>query len=210
MQFISLIIVSISFILQFSSAADLDSSELAFLTRFVGDAKSHLPDYIGYLQTATVSVPTGLTALAIQVQTYTNDAYTTLLSEAGINVSQLESFATGLPWYSSRLAGNGNNVATTSATTTSNTSSTVSSTSSSSIKTSSSSKSSSSITTVKTSKTSKTSKTTTTTTNSDSASSVNSASIVAPPTTSSKAGGSSGFAQGSFLASVAGIVVLLL
>ncbi|KAK6461245.1 Seripauperin and TIP1 family-domain-containing protein, partial [Scheffersomyces coipomensis] len=187
-------ILSITLLLNLSSfinAESLDSSQLHFLTIFVNDAKSHLSDYIQYIETATVSVPEGLTSLAIEVQTYTNDAYTSLLSSNGeINISQLETFATNLPWYSSRLEGSIETGATTSTATTTSTNGHTSS--STSVKTTSSK----------------------TTSTKSSKLPVNfSASLVPPATTSTSAGEGinmgSNFKKGSFLFSVGTILAML-
>ncbi|EEQ41440.1 hypothetical protein EJF18_70025 [Clavispora lusitaniae] len=82
-----------------SSAAAADSSEVQFLTAFVGDFQSNKKDYLGFIKTAE-NVPPQLTSLAIKVATYKDDSYTTLLDNSQVNVPQLMSFATELPWYS--------------------------------------------------------------------------------------------------------------
>jgi len=86
-----------------TTTTSLDSSEVEFVTRFVNDAKAHLSEYVAYIETGTASVPSGLTSLAKQVQTYTDDSYTSLFDDGAINVSQLETFAEALPWYSQRI-----------------------------------------------------------------------------------------------------------
>ncbi|CUM64400.1 uncharacterized protein PRCAT00002003001 [Priceomyces carsonii] len=78
-----------------SGALAADSSDIAFITKLVSDAKAHAKDYLGYVQTAS-SVPAEFTSLAKEVMTYKDDSYTTLISD--INVNQLESFASKLPW----------------------------------------------------------------------------------------------------------------
>lgn len=74
------------------------ASEVAFLTALVGDYNSHKKDYLDFVQTAA-NVPSALSGLALQVRTYTDDSYTTLLDNSAINVPQLELYATNLPWY---------------------------------------------------------------------------------------------------------------
>lgn len=82
-----------------------DKSQIQFVTRLVDDAKDNLQDYMKFVKTATESIPADFTSLAKQVQTYQDDSYTTLIDKENINVSQLQSFATGLPWYKERIAG---------------------------------------------------------------------------------------------------------
>lgn len=74
-----------------------------FLTKLVLDIKANPKDYLNYVQTATASIPDDLTPLALQVRTYTDDSYTTLVDSG--EKSQLLAFMTGLPWYSSRILG---------------------------------------------------------------------------------------------------------
>lgn len=73
--------------------------EVAFLTALVGDYQSHRTEYIKYFATAT-GIPGALSTLATQVLTYTDDSYTTLLNgNNAVNVGELESYATNIPWY---------------------------------------------------------------------------------------------------------------
>lgn len=83
------------------SVAAADDGE-AFLTKFVSDVKANPKQYLNFLQTAK-NVPPDVTLLALKVRTYTDDSYTTLVDSQ--QVALIESFATGLPWYSLRLAG---------------------------------------------------------------------------------------------------------
>lgn len=76
-----------------------DSDDASFLTAVVSDFKEHRGDYVGYFLTAK-DVPSGLTELAKQIGTYTDDSYTTLLNDDDINITSLRSFATHLTWYS--------------------------------------------------------------------------------------------------------------
>ncbi|CAH2353552.1 temperature shock-inducible protein 1 [[Candida] railenensis] len=79
-------------------ATSVPASEIEFLTVLVNDLKSNQASYLGYVATAT-DIPSGVTALALEVQTYTDDSYTTLLDSGNIDVAAIESFAAGLPWY---------------------------------------------------------------------------------------------------------------
>lgn len=79
------------------SAANLE--DVLFLTALVGDFDDHKGQYIAFLKTAS-GVPSQLTSLAVKVITYTDEAYTTLLDNSQLDISQLKSFATKLPWYS--------------------------------------------------------------------------------------------------------------
>lgn len=101
-----LLTLLITFILaQIVQAAD--SSDVAFFTRLVNDAQNHQQDYVKYMKTATEDVPSDFTSIAKEIQTYRDDSYTTLIDADHINMNQLESFASQLPWYSKRLAGGG-------------------------------------------------------------------------------------------------------
>lgn len=84
-----------------SQATSLDSSQLDFLTRFVNDAKDHTSEYLDYIHTADANVPADFTSLAKQIFATSGDGYTSQV--ASDKVKTLESFATGLPWYSTRL-----------------------------------------------------------------------------------------------------------
>lgn len=88
-----------------SSQAALDSSQLEFLTRFVNDARSHTKEYLSYVQTADANIPKDFESLAKQIYATTGDGYTSEFDSA--KVKTLESFATGMPWYDSRIAGSG-------------------------------------------------------------------------------------------------------
>lgn len=88
-----------------SSQAALDSSQLEFLTRFVNDARSHTKEYLSYVQTADANIPKDFESLAKQIYATTGDGYTSEFDSA--KVKTLESFATEMPWYNSRIAGSG-------------------------------------------------------------------------------------------------------
>lgn len=88
-----------------SSQAALDSSQVDFLTRFVNDARSHTKEYLSYVQTADADIPGDFESLAKQIYATTGNGYTSEFDSA--KVKTLESFATGLPWYLSRIADSG-------------------------------------------------------------------------------------------------------
>lgn len=77
-------------------AAAADASDVEFLTALVTDFKALPRSYFDFL--ATANPPPELTSLALQVQTYTDDLYTTLLDANNVNVGELRSFASKLPW----------------------------------------------------------------------------------------------------------------
>ncbi|CAN3374261.1 hypothetical protein DIURU_000860 [Diutina rugosa] len=79
-------------------AAAADASDVEFLTALVTDFKASPRSYFDFL--ATANPPPELTSLALQVQTYTDDSYTTLLDANNVNVGELRSFASKLPWAS--------------------------------------------------------------------------------------------------------------
>ncbi len=83
-------------------ATAIDQDEVAAVTALYGDINGHLSDYLNYIQQGN-ALPDGLLNLYQEAQTYTDDSYTTLLSTVDFNA--VEGFVTGLPWYSSRLAG---------------------------------------------------------------------------------------------------------
>lgn len=71
-------------------------------TVLFSDVKSHLNDYMSYVQNnPTFSFPTELINYFTAITTYTDDSYTTLLSD--FPASQIATLASELPWYSSRL-----------------------------------------------------------------------------------------------------------
>lgn len=80
------------------SARAADQSDVQFLTALVGDYQDHRTDYIKFFGTAD-DVPGVLSTLATQVLTYTDTSYTTLLDNNDLNIGQLESYATNIPWY---------------------------------------------------------------------------------------------------------------
>lgn len=82
-----------------ATAKAADASEAAFLTAFVSDFNANKKSYIGFLATAK-DVPSVVTQLAKEISTYTDDSYTTLLDQSGLDFNSLQSYATNLPWYS--------------------------------------------------------------------------------------------------------------
>ncbi|SGZ58960.1 CIC11C00000003946 [Sungouiella intermedia] len=95
-----------------------EQSEVNFLTALVSDFNEHKTEYVSFIKTAT-GYPADLTHLAIEIRTYTDDSYTTLLDGDNINVESLMSYATNLPWYSRVAAAAGISAASGSASTTS-------------------------------------------------------------------------------------------
>lgn len=83
-----------------SLTSTIVAQEAAALTGLYGDISGHISEYLSYVQDGN-SLPNGLLNLYQEVQTYTDDSYTTLLSS--VDFGQISSFVTGLPWYSSRL-----------------------------------------------------------------------------------------------------------
>ncbi|CDK24598.1 unnamed protein product [Kuraishia capsulata CBS 1993] len=83
------------------AAAAVDSSEVAFVTVFYNDLKGNLNEYLSYIQAHTENDNAPLLSLYAQVQTYTDDSYTTVIDD---NIyKEISTFATALPWYSTRL-----------------------------------------------------------------------------------------------------------
>lgn len=81
-----------------SSVSAADLADVQFLTALVSDFDDNRAQYLLFLRTAS-DVPAELTSLALKVVTYTDDAYTTLLDNTNLDITQLKSFATELPWY---------------------------------------------------------------------------------------------------------------
>ncbi|CAD1808421.1 Seripauperin and TIP1 family protein [Candida parapsilosis] len=81
-----------------SSVRAADQSDVQFLTALVGDYQDHKTEYIRFFGTAN-DVPGALSTLATQVLTYTDTSYTTLLDDNNLDIGQLESYATNIPWY---------------------------------------------------------------------------------------------------------------
>lgn len=86
-----------------SGANAADSDQAAFLTNLVSDYDSHKTEYLNFFKTAT-GYPPELRKLAMDVRTYKDDSYTTILDDSDYNFSSLSAYATNLPWYS-RLEG---------------------------------------------------------------------------------------------------------
>lgn len=92
-QLISLLAVS-------ASVLAADSQEIAFVTNLVSDAKANSRQYLEYYATATQLIPQQFVELAQKIQTYTDDSYTTLITDNDVDVEALESFAKAVPWAS--------------------------------------------------------------------------------------------------------------
>lgn len=69
-------------------------------TVLLADVQSNLDEYIS-LVGGTIPIPTELIAYYTEIATYTDDSYTTLLSD--FPADQISTIVTQLPWYSSRL-----------------------------------------------------------------------------------------------------------
>ncbi|KAI5967493.1 TIR3 [Candida margitis] len=96
MKFSHTLITTLATIISTAFAAD--QSDVQFLTALVGDYQEHRTDYIKFFGTAD-DVPGVLSTLATQVLTYTDTSYTTLLDNNNLNIGELESYATNIPWY---------------------------------------------------------------------------------------------------------------
>lgn len=79
--------------------AAANSEEVDFLTKLVSDYDDNKKQYLNFAKTAT-DMPKDLTKLALAVNTYKDDSYTTLLEDSDIDVSSLMNYASELPWYS--------------------------------------------------------------------------------------------------------------
>lgn len=100
MQFSRASLLSIALALSVKVQAD----QADYLTAYYEDINNNINDYLSYVA-ANPTVPgvQELLALYQNIRTYTDDSYTTL-ANPGLEAS-LSAFATGLPWYSERLAG---------------------------------------------------------------------------------------------------------
>lgn len=96
MHFSNLIALSIAS----GSVLAADAQDVAFITNLVADAKAHSRQYLEYYATATKLIPHEVVQLAQQIQTYTDNSYTTLITDNDVDVEALESFAKELPWAS--------------------------------------------------------------------------------------------------------------
>lgn len=76
---------------------------LAFVTALLADAEDNRNDYIGLLFNPSVQIPSTLLGIYNEAMTYTDDSYTSLIN-SDFPFSELSTFATGLPWYSTRLS----------------------------------------------------------------------------------------------------------
>ncbi|TID20384.1 hypothetical protein CANINC_003629 [Pichia inconspicua] len=68
------------------------------------DINANLNDYLGYVQQNTEADIGPLLSIYRQAQTYTDEAYTTLVDAQ--EYAAISSFAEQLPWYSSRIESN--------------------------------------------------------------------------------------------------------
>lgn len=72
--------------------------DIAFFTALVGDFRSDSKPYINFIATGGVQVPAAILKYAPQFATYTDDSYTTLLTNTDVDIEELKSFASELPW----------------------------------------------------------------------------------------------------------------
>lgn len=86
--------------------------DVEFLTKLVSDVSENINDYFFFLRTADIKIPKEIGSIADLVREYSDDAYTTLLQNTEFDITLLESFATHLDWYKSRLQVSGINEAT--------------------------------------------------------------------------------------------------
>lgn len=86
--------------------------DVEFLTKLVSDVSHHIDDYFFFLRTADIKIPKEFGSMADRLRSYTDDSYTTLLEASDFDVTLLESFATHLDWYETRLEVSGINTAT--------------------------------------------------------------------------------------------------
>lgn len=98
MQFSRASLLSIALALSVKVQAD----QADYLTAYYEDINNNINDYLSYVA-ANPTVPgvQELLALYQNIRTYTDDSYTTL-ANPGLYTT-LSDFATGLPWYSTRL-----------------------------------------------------------------------------------------------------------
>lgn len=89
-----------SAVLAVAGAGLVAANQVDVATVLLSDVKDNLNEYIA-LVGGTIPIPTVLVDLYTQVATYTDDSYTTLLTD--FPVAEVESIVTELPWYSSRL-----------------------------------------------------------------------------------------------------------
>lgn len=88
-----------------AAAQSLDLSQMDFLTKLVDDVRGNQNQYMKYIKTGG-DYPKDFTSLAMQVRTYKDDSYTTLLKSESINMGELLSFVGKLPW-ADRVEGSG-------------------------------------------------------------------------------------------------------
>lgn len=98
MKYLSLLVSALLF-----TVARATDETVAFVTAFIADAEANRNDYIGLLFNPSVQIPSTLMAVYNEAMTYTDDSYTSLIN-SDFPFSELSTFATGLPWYSTRLS----------------------------------------------------------------------------------------------------------
>lgn len=103
MQFTSILAILTAVVA--AAAQSLDLSQMDFLTKLVDDVRSNQNQYMKYIKTGG-DYPKDFTSLAMQVRTYKDDSYTTLLKSESVNMGELLSFVGKLPW-ADRVEGSG-------------------------------------------------------------------------------------------------------
>ncbi|CDR41441.1 CYFA0S07e02168g1_1 [Cyberlindnera fabianii] len=89
------------FILLALAASFVAADKNSELEGLLADLKANLNDYLSQVSEGNTPPPQ-LLSLAQEARTYTDNSYTTLFDQVDIN--EVKSYVTGLPWYSSRLA----------------------------------------------------------------------------------------------------------
>lgn len=97
MKFSNSVIISLATLLASVQAEDL-------IVALKEDIDANIQQYLSYIATLTNAEVSDMLSLYRAAQTYTDDSYTTLVDSA--ERAAISNFVTGLPWYSSRIAGN--------------------------------------------------------------------------------------------------------
>ncbi|ODQ45060.1 hypothetical protein PICMEDRAFT_165299 [Pichia membranifaciens NRRL Y-2026] len=95
MQLSHSVLISVAALVASTQAEDL-------LVALNSDIQSNPNQYLSFVQEHTTANVGPLLSLYQQAQTYTDDSYTTLVDSS--ELASISSFATELPWYSSRIA----------------------------------------------------------------------------------------------------------
>ncbi|GAV30305.1 hypothetical protein PMKS-003815 [Pichia membranifaciens] len=95
MQLSHSVLISVASLIASTQAEEL-------LVALNSDIQSNVNQYLSFVQEHTTANVGPLLSLYQQAQTYTDDSYTTLVDSS--ELASISSFATQLPWYSSRIA----------------------------------------------------------------------------------------------------------